>query len=398
MATLETTVTHRAEVDLPRRIGRRQFRRWLYQGATLLLIAAVIALAWRNLGGNLAARGLSLGFDFLGQEAGFAIGFSVIPYSSSDTYLRVFVVGVLNTILAAGLGIALATALGFLVGIARLSANWAVSRAALAYVELVRNLPLLLHVLFWYNVVLRTLPPPTRAVAVGDLVFLSNRGLYLPGVTLGDGGRAVLPAVLALLLLAAVGVLGARVRRARAAGYYPFGLTAMAVAVAAMAAAWMWGPALGLDRPRLRGFNFVGGMALQPELAALVAALAIYNASFIAELVRGSIEAVGRGQREAATALGLSRGLTLRLVVIPQALRLLVPPLTNQYLHLLKASSLATIIGYPDLINVFTGTALNQTGRAIEIVLMTMAVYLFMSAVIGLVCGVFNHMTRIVER
>lgn len=398
MATLETTVTHRAEVELPRRIGRRQFRRWLYQGATLLLIAAVVALAWRNLGGNLSARGLSLGFDFLGQEAGFAIGFSVIPYSSSDTYLRVFVVGVLNTILAAGLGIVLATVLGFLVGVARLSANWAVSRAALAYVELVRNLPLLLHVLFWYNVVLRTLPPPSQAVAVGDLVFLSNRGLYLPSLTLGDGASAALPTLLAFPLLAAACVLRARVRRAHAAGHLPFGLVAMGAAVAVVAAAWMWGPALELDRPHLRGFNFVGGMALQPELAALVAALAIYNASFVAELVRGSIEAVGRGQREAATALGLSRGLTLRLVVIPQALRLLVPPLTNQYLHLLKASSLATIIGYPDLINVFTGTALNQTGRAIEIVLMTMAVYLFMSAVIGLVCGVFNHMTRIVER
>lgn len=397
MATLETTVTHRVEADPAGRIGGRRFRRWIYQGTTLLLIVAVAVLAWRNLGGNLAARGLSIGFDFLGQEAGFAIGFSVIPYSPADTYLRVFIVGVLNTMLAAGLGIVFATFFGFAVGIARLSANWAVSRAALVYVELVRNLPLLLHVLFWYNVVLRALPPPRQALSVGDLVFLSNRGVYLPGIGFGGGEGAIPPVLLVPLLLVAAGVLMARVRGACTARSVQVGLGAIGVTAAAVVA-WTWGPVLVIDRPSLRGFNFVGGIALQPELAALVIALAIYNASFIAELVRGSIEAVGRGQREAATALGLSRGLTLRLVVIPQALRLLIPPLTNQYLHLLKASSLATIIGYPDLINVFTGTALNQTGRAIEIVLMTMAVYLFMSAVIGLVCGVFNHVTRIVER
>ena len=324
-------------------ISAQSLRRWLYQAALLTVLVLLAALAWRNVLDNLAVRGVQLGFDFLGREAGFGIGFSVIPYAEHDTYLRVFLVGVTNTALAAGLGIAFATVLGLVIGIARLSPNWAVSRAALVYIEAVRNLPLLLHVLIWYNLVLRALPPPRGAYSLFEIVFVSNRGIYLPWPRIADG-------------------------------------------------------AIVLEIPRLQGFNFVGGGALVPELAALVAALAIYNASFIAELVRCSIEAVGRGQREAATALGLTRGLTLRLVVIPQALRVLIPPLCNQYLHLLKASSLAIVIGFPDLVNVFVGTAVNQTGRAVEIVLMTMAVFLAIGGLISLACALFARATRIVER
>jgi general L-amino acid transport system permease protein len=378
--------------------SQRQIRGWLYQASVVLLLALVAIVAARNLNENLSTRGLSLGFDFLWQQAGFGIGFSVIPFVESDTYWRVFMVGVTNTLVAAGLGIILATMLGFVIGIARLSPNWAISRLALGYVELVRNLPLLLHVLIWYNLVVRTMPVPRGALSVGDIVFFTNRGLYLPAILLSDSG-VVLTALFIAVLITAVWVYVGRVHQNRTGRQLPVAATSAAILVATpLLVALAVGATFQLEVPRLQGFNFVGGSAVAPELVALVAALAIYNASFIAELVRASIESVSRGQKDAASALGLRRGQMLRLVIIPQAFRVLIPPLSNQYLHLLKASSLATVIGYPDLVNVFTGTALNQTGRAVEIVLMTMAVYLTISAAIAIASGIFNHMTRIIER
>jgi general L-amino acid transport system permease protein len=284
------------------------------------------------------------------------------------------------------------------IGIARLSPNWAISRLALGYVELVRNLPLLLHVLIWYNLVVRTMPVPRGAISVGDIVFFTNRGLYLPAILLSDSG-VVLTALFIAALITAVWVYVGRVHQNRTGRQLPVAAPSAAILVATpLLVALAVGATFQLEVPRLQGFNFVGGSAVAPELVALVAALAIYNASFIAELVRASIESVSRGQKDAASALGLRRGQMLRLVIIPQAFRVLIPPLSNQYLHLLKASSLATVIGYPDLVNVFTGTALNQTGRAVEIVLMTMAVYLTISAAIAIASGIFNHMTRIIER
>jgi general L-amino acid transport system permease protein len=378
--------------------SQRRLRGWLYQAAVVLLLGFVAVVAARNLSDNLATRGLSLGFDFLWQQAGFGIGFSIIPFTETDTYWRVFIVGVTNTLVAAGLGIVIATILGFVIGIARLTPNWSISRLALGYVELVRNLPLLLHVLIWYNLVVRTMPAPRGAISVGDIAFFTNRGLYLPAVSSSNGGT-VLAALVIAVLTTAFWIYAGRVHQNRTGRQLPVGVTSIAILLAfPLLAALAVGASFQLEVPRLRGFNFVGGFAVAPELVALVAALAIYNAAFIAELVRASIESVSRGQRDASAALGLRRGQMLRLVIIPQAFRVLIPPLSNQYLHLLKASSLATVIGYPDLVNVFTGTALNQTGRAVEIVLMTMAVYLVISAAIALASGVFNHMTRIIER
>jgi general L-amino acid transport system permease protein len=395
---LETVMNGRSELRTWMAPSQRQIRGWLYQASVVLLLALVAIVAARNLNDNLSTRGLSLGFDFLWQQAGFGIGFSVIPFVESDTYWRVFMVGVTNTLVAAGLGIILATMLGFVIGIARLSPNWAISRLALGYVELVRNLPLLLHVLIWYNLVVRTMPVPRGAISVGDIVFFTNRGLYLPAILLSDSG-VVLTALFIAVLITAVWVYVGRVHRNRTGRQLPVAATSAAILVATpLLVALAVGATFQLEVPRLQGFNFVGGSAVAPELVALVAALAIYNASFIAELVRASIESVSRGQKDAASALGLRRGQMLRLVIIPQAFRVLIPPLSNQYLHLLKASSLATVIGYPDLVNVFTGTALNQTGRAVEIVLMTMAVYLTISAAIAIASGIFNHMTRIIER
>lgn len=394
----ETVMNGRSEPRTWMAPSQRRLRGWLYQASVVLLLGFVAVVAARNLSDNLATRGLSLGFDFLWQQAGFGIGFSIIPFTETDTYWRVFIVGVTNTLVAAGLGIVIATILGFVIGIARLTPNWSISRLALGYVELVRNLPLLLHVLIWYNLVVRTMPSPRGAISVGDIAFFTNRGLYLPAVSLSEGGL-VLAALVIALLVAAFWIYAGRVHQNRTGRQLPVGVATAAILVAfPMLAALAVGATFQLEVPRLRGFNFVGGFAVAPELVALVAALAIYNASFIAELVRASIESVNRGQRDASAALGLRRGQMLRLVIIPQAFRVLIPPLSNQYLHLLKASSLATVIGYPDLVNVFTGTALNQTGRAVEIVLMTMAVYLVISAAIALASGVFNHMTRIIER
>lgn len=375
-----------------------RLRGWFYQASVVVALVFVAFIATRNLSDNLAARSLSLGFGFLWQKAGFSIGFSIIPFTPADTYWRVFLVGITNTLLAAGLGIVLATILGFAVGIARLSSNWSVSRLALVYVELVRNLPLLLHVLIWYNLVVRTIPPPRQGISMAGLGFLSNRGLYLPAAHLSHGS-VIFVALFVGALAVAVLVHAGHAYRNRTGRQLPVSFVSAAVLVMLpLLVGLAVGATFRLELPRLQGFNFVGGVAVAPELVALVAALAIYNAAFIAELVRASIESVSRSQFDASAALGLRRAQMLRLVIIPQALRVLVPPLSNQYLHLLKASSLATAIGFPDLVNVFTGTALNQTGRAVEIVLMTMAIYLAISAAVALASGTLNHMTRIIER
>lgn len=347
----------------------------------------------------MAVRNLTLSFDFLSQEAGFGIPFSVLPYSATDSYAWVFAVGVANTALVAVVGIAAATLLGFSIGIARMSPNWAVSRAALIYIEGVRNLPLLLHVLIWYNVAIRGLPPARQAISVGDFAFLSNRGIFLPWLSTGlSAWTLCAAAAIAFVGVAAIAYRGRRLRELSGKGLPSFRLGLLwifAIAAGVLLAAHA---SIHFDVPVLRGFNFAGGISLSPELAALAIALATYNAAFVAELVRGAVEAVDRGQREAALSLGFERLQTLRLVVIPQALRLLVPPMTNQYLHLLKASSLATVIGYPDIVNVFVGTVLNQTGRAIEIMGMTMAVFLAMSIAMAGLGNLYNRYTRIVGR
>lgn len=380
-----------------RKLTWRQRRHVLYQAAFLLVLCVLLWLAWRNVEANLAVRKLALGFSFLRQEAGFGISFSVIPYAETDTYLRVFVVGLSNTLLVALLGIVAATLLGFTIGIARLSPNWAVAKAALVYVETIRNLPLLLHVLIWYNVVIRSLPPSRQAVNLLDAVFLSNRGIFVPSLEASLGWETLAFSVGGALV--AIAGLLRRARRRREETGQP---THVAIPIVFIVAGVLllvagWGQ-LRVSWPALQGFNFSGGMALSPELSALVIALSVYNASFIAELVRGSIEAIGKGQREAAAALGLDRSMILKLVIIPQAMRVLVPPLTNQYLHLVKASSLATVIGYPDLVNVFVGTSLNQTGRAIEIMAMTMGVYLVLSLAITGLSNLQSRRLRLVER
>jgi general L-amino acid transport system permease protein len=368
----------------------------------LALLALALWLGYEfvlNAKANLDAQRITSGFGFLDQTAGFSVNQSLIPYNESDTYGRVFVVGLLNTLLVAGIGIVLATILGFVVGIARLSPNWLVARLAGAYVELIRNLPLLFQLLFWYLAVLGALPGPRQSISLFGEVFLNNRGIIVPAPTAGEGAGLV-AAAFTVGVVAAVALRSwARRRQARTGEQFPVGWIGCAAVVGLpLLVLVATGFPIGFQRPELRGFNFVGGVRLIPEFVALLVALTTYTAAFIAEVVRAGLLAVPRGQTEAASALGLRRGATLRLVVVPQALRVIVPPLTNQYLNLTKNSSLAVAVGYPDLFAVFAGTTLNQTGQAIEIIAITMAVYLSISLVTSALMNWYNARIRLTER
>jgi general L-amino acid transport system permease protein len=376
-----------------------KIRSAIWQFATLgalLWLGYEIAL---NAKTNLDAQRIASGLGFLENTAGFGVNQSLIAYSETDSYGRVFLVGLLNTLLVAGIGIVLATVLGFLVGIARLSPNWMVARLAGGYVELIRNLPLLFQILFWYLAALGSLPGPRQSLSIFGMAFLNNRGVIIPAPVFGPGsvyvGVAFVVAVLASFALAS----WARGRLEATGAQFPvLGVSAALIIGLPLLAFVATGFPIGLDPPVLRGFNFVGGLRLIPEFVALLIALSTYTAAFIAEVVRAGILAVSRGQTEAALALGLRRGLVLRLVVVPQALRVIVPPLTNQYLNLTKNSSLAVAIGYPELFAVFAGTTLNQTGQAIEIIGITMAVYLSISLITSVIMNVYNARIRLTER
>jgi general L-amino acid transport system permease protein len=384
------------EVADARPRARWRPRGLLLQAALLILVGGVAVLAAVNVAGRFAGQTEGLSFDFLGHASGFAINQTLIDYDERYSNARVLLVGILNTLLVTGIGIVLATLLGFVMGVARLSRNWLIARAATVYVELMRNLPPLFHILFWYIAVLRTLPNTKSSLAIGDAVFLNIRGLYLPRpVVTADSGAFA--AGVALALLAALVLAGWLARRGR-------GRAGLAIAVAAVvcAGAALWlrpaGAAIGFELPHLRGFNYAGGLRLIPELMALVLGLSIYTGAFIAEIVRAGILAVGHGQTEAAYSLGLRRGPTLRLIVIPQAMRLIVPPLTSQYLNLFKNSSLAIAIGYPDLVAVFAGPSLVNSGQAIQVIGITMLFYLAVSLATSALMNWYNARVALVER
>jgi general L-amino acid transport system permease protein len=394
-----------------------------YQAVALVLVLACAYAFAVNASDNLRAQGFASGFGFLSNTAGFGINQTLIDYSETDTYGRVFVVGLLNTLLVALVGCVLATILGFIIGIARLSPNWLIARLGGAYVETIRNLPLLFQMLFWYLAVLGTMPGPRNSIGLGlqpilagigdgiaaiglpgadafrsladwigpPDVYLNNRGVILPRPLLGDGFEWVAIAFGLAVLLAIALRIWARRQLDATGKTFPTGWTAFGLIVGLpLAALFALGVPIGFEHPQLRGFNFVGGVRLIPELVALLFALVTYTAAYIAEVVRAGILAVPRGQSEAALALGLRRGLALRLIIVPQALRVIVPPLTNQFLNLTKNSSLAVGIGYPDLFAIFAGTTLNQTHQAIEIIAITMAVYLAISLITSLLMNWYN--------
>jgi len=340
---------------------------------------------------NLSNQRIASGFGFLNNTAGFDVSQSLIPYSGSDTYTRVFLVGLLNTILVAVIGIFFATVIGFMVALGRLSPNWLISRVAGAYVELIRNLPVLFQMLFWYLAVLAALPAPRQSVSLFGLFFLNNRGLIIPRPVGEPGLDAFLIAILVAIVASIALHYYARrqlFRYGKAIRTWPYvlglliGLPLLTTLIS--------GVPFKIELPELKGFNFAGGVRVIPELVALAVALSTYTAAFIAEIIRAGIQSVHRGQMEAGLSLGLARGTALRLIVIPQAMRVILPPLTSQYLNLTKNSSLAVAIGYPDLVSVFAGTTLSQTGQAIEIIAITMGVYLALSLITSAIMNFYN--------
>jgi general L-amino acid transport system permease protein len=371
-----------------------------YQLALFAAVAFLVYGAASNAIENLARAHIASGFGFWENTAGFDISQTLIEYSSrGSTYGRAFWVGLLNTLLVAGVGIVFATIIGFVVGIARLSRNWLVAKVAAGYVEIIRNLPLLLQLLFWYNAVLKALPDIRDSMVLGGGLYLNNRGLFLPEPVFKAGFGAVMLALLAGFVGAVGFYIWARKRQERTGQQAPVLRVALALVVGLpLVAYFLAGRPLGFEFPQAGRFNITGGVEVLPEFAALLFGLSIYTAAFIAEVVRAGILAVSRGQSEAAYSLGLKPGPTLRLVVIPQAMRVIIPPLTSQYLNLTKNSTLAVAIGYPDLVQVFTGTVLNQTGQAVEVVAITMLVYLCISLGTSLLMNIYNSRMALAER
>jgi general L-amino acid transport system permease protein len=378
---------------------RPEVRQVLFQ---VILIVALAALFWMiitNTAANLKRQNIASGFGFWNTTSGFDISQTLISYSNTSTYGRAFWVGLTNTVLVSVIGVFFATIVGFGMGVARLSKNWLVARLATVYVETIRNIPLLLQLFVWYFAVLKTLPPPRQSLELPLGASLNLRGLYLPEPIPQPGFSTVLIA-LALGIVAAIAVAGwARRRQVRTGAQFHTGWTALGLVVLLpLAVFFLVGSPLEFSYPKLRGFNFEGGIVILPELMALILGLVIYTGAFIAEIVRAGIQGVPKGQKEAAAAIGLSPGQTLRLVVIPQAMRIIIPPLTSNYLNLIKNSSLAVAIAYPDLVNVFAGTVLNQTGQAVEVILITMLVYLSLSLLTSLFMNWFNARMALVER
>lgn len=366
-----------------------------------LLLAALIAFAWwmiANTAANLQRANIASGYGFLDERAGFEIGQSPVPYTPDRTYAYALYVGLLNTLVVAVLGIFTATIIGFLVGIGRLSKNWLIRKICTVYVETFRNIPPLLVILFWYFGVIAVLPAPRDAIDLGGGVSLSNRGAFMPKLVFEPGAGLIgIALLLAIATIVAIAVWGRR-RQMATGRRPPVLLISLAILVGLPLLAFLAaGAPLGLEFPEETRFSLRGGMQVPPEFLALFLALSIYTASFIAEIVRAGILAVSHGQTEAAYSLGLRRAASLRLVVIPQALRVIIPPLTSQYLNLTKNSSLAVAIGYADLVSV-GGTILNQTGQAVEIVSIWMIVYLTISLLTSLFMNWFNKSMALIER
>ena len=374
-------------------------RAWLFQIIAVVAVVGIAIYLIHNTVTNLSNRGITSGFAFLDRAAGFGIVQHLVDYEQGDTYGRVFVVGLLNTLLVSALCIVFASFIGFFLGLARLSDNWLLRKLSTFYIETFRNIPPLLQIFFWYFAVLRNLPGPRQAVNAFDLLFLSNRGLYIPSPQIGEGVLAFIGAILLALIISA-GLYRYnkmhQIKTGQLRRTWPYGLGLLILLP--LLAHWLFGAALHWDVPALRGFNFRGGMVLIPELAALTLALSVYTSAFIAEIIRAGIQSVPYGQHEAARSLGIPNPVTLRQVIIPQAMRVIIPPLTSQYLNIVKNSSLAAAIGYPDMVSLFAGTVLNQTGQAIETIAITMSVYLIISLTISLLMNIYNRRIALVER
>jgi general L-amino acid transport system permease protein len=380
-------------------LNNAAFRAGVYQAITL---AAVVGGLWylvSNTITNMSQRGMAAGFDFLSSSAGFSVSFTLIPYSESDSYWRVFQVGMANTLLVAVVAAVISTALGLIIGLARLSNNWVIRNLSRWYVEILRNTPLLLQIIAWYFGVFTLLPNPRASMNWGDSFFLNNRGLYFPA-PVPESGFGLVLLILAGTIAAVIGYgIWARGVRLRTGRILPVVLPSLAALIVIPALGFLaLGSPMSFDTPALQGLNFRGGINVPPAFCALIIALSVYTSCFIAETIRAGIQSVGRGQTEAAKALGVSSSRTMQSIILPQALRVIIPPSISQYLNLTKNSSLAIAIGFPDLVSVWMNTALNQSGRAIPIVAMTMAFYCVVSLSVSLLLNFYNRRVLLKER
>lgn len=378
-----------------------RFLKILAQVVFLLVLALAALYLYRNVSINLARQGMTMGYGFMKNPASFDIGESHIPYQPSDTYQRALLVGLVNTLVVSGLGILLTTVVGVLAGVARLSSNWLINRLAAAYVGVIRNTPLLLQLMFWYFGVIIQLPGVRQAIELPGSIFLTQRGMYLPWAE----PTATTPSWRVYILLAVISIfiiwfiLRDAQKRASVplSPWWNLAYLLIPAFIIWLGAVIQPEPPLKPFLPELAGLNFKGGLRLTPEFAALLFGLVVYTGAFIAEIVRAGIQAVSKGQVEAARSLGLSTGQTLRLIVFPQALRIMIPPVTSQYLNLAKNSSLAIAIGYPDLFSI-SGTVFNQTGAAIETTVIMMLSYLSISLFTSLLMNIYNTRIQLVER
>jgi len=376
------------------------FRSIVIQTIVMGLFISFVLWVINNTATNMTANGIAHGFDFLWENSMFDIGYlPFIDHTPVDTYFHAFIVGILNTILVAVIGIFFATIFGFLIGVGRLSDNWLVSRFCGTYIEVLRNVPLLLQLFFWYHAVLRILPRAKNSLNAGDSFFLNLKGLFIPKPIPEAGFNSVLLTFIIAIIAIIFLYRWAKKRQAQTGKQFPiFYSSVVIIIIPVLLVSFLYNFPLYFEQPVLKGFNFKGGIRLIPEMVALLLALSLYTAAFIAENVRSGILAINKGQIEASSAVGLNRIQILRLIIIPQAMRVIIPPLTSQYLNLTKNSSLAVAIAYPDLVHVFAGTALMQTGQAVEILAMTMAVYLTLSITISLLMNWYNRSIALKDR
>ena len=381
-----------------RLLTNKKFRAAVAQIMVAVVVVLLTAFFAHNTAVNLEKRGIATGFGFLGNPAGFDVAFSLIDYNPQMTHSRVYVVGALNTVLIAALGCFTATLLGFLIGVLRLSSNWLVSRVAYWYVEILRNIPLLLQIIFWWNILI-LMPTARESINFGNTFFLSNKGFQLPRPVFEEGSGIALIALI-VAIVASIGIrIWAHRRQEETGQIFPVWWTTFGLVIGLpLIALAVFGFPISFEVPVFKGFNFQGGLEISPEMFALWFALSVYTGAFIAEIVRAGIQAVSWGQTEAASALGLRPNWTMRLIVLPQAMRVIVPMLTSQYLNLTKNSSLALAIGYPDLVATFGNTSLNQTGQAIEIIAIVMATYLAFSLLTSVFMNWYNKKVALVER
>ena len=379
------------------------FKKIIPQLLTLTFVALVFGFFSYNAQLNMENRGISFGYGFLSQESSFDVQFSLIEYDGSHSYFRAYLVGLLNTILVSVIGIILATVLGVIVGIARLSPNYLINKFAAFYVEFFRNIPLLLQIFFWYFAALRALPLPQDADAMFGIAFLTIKGLYVPAFIWQNFDVFFYSVVAAIIAIIVIRIRAKKLQESQGKQTPVLLISIGLILILPLLSFLIGGVRLSFEVPVLKqlattSFIYEGGVSLPPELIALALSLSLYTATFIAECVRAGIQGVGKGQKEAAASIGLNPNQVLKLVVMPQALRIIIPPTTNQYLNLTKNSSLAAAIAYPDLVLVFAGTALMQTGKAIEIVSITMFTYLSLSISISLFMNWYNNKIAITEK